>query len=134
MPKKKTAAKKTAAKTAAAKKPTRKTAAKKTAEKQAVAEAMAAWTAAEQAAALQPAGLEAIRDVDVEVTVELGRTTVTLDQALDMGENSMQELNRRVGEAVDIRLNGKLYARGEVVTVNEYFGVRLTEVIGQGAE
>ncbi len=81
-----------------------------------------------------PAGLEAIQDVDVEVSVELGRTTVTLDQALDMGENSMQELNRRVGEPVDIRLNGKLYARGEVVTVNEYFGVRLTEVIGQSAE
>lgn len=82
----------------------------------------------------RPAGLEAIQDVEVEVSVELGRTTVTLDQALDMGENSMQELNRRVGEPVDIRLNGKLFARGEVVTVNEYFGVRLTEVIGQSAE
>ena len=86
-----------------------------------------------KAAPAQPAGLEALKDVDVEVSVELGRTKITLDQALDMGDNSLQELNRRVGEPVDIRLNGKLFARGEVVTVNEYFGVRLTEIIGQDA-
>ena len=124
--------KKAAAKKAAAKKPAKKTAAKKTVAKKASPGATA--KAATTTAPARPAGLEAIQDVDVEVSVELGRTTVTLDQALDMGENSMQELNRRVGEPVDIRLNGKLFARGEVVTVNEYFGVRLTEVIGQGAE
>ena len=72
-----------------------------------------------------------IQDVDVEVSVELGRSTITLDQALEMGEQSLMELSRHVGEPVDVRLNGKLFARGEVVTVSENFGVRLTEIIGQ---
>ena len=74
-----------------------------------------------------------IQDVD-EVSVELGRSTITLDQALEMGEQSLMELNRHVGEPVDVRLNGKLFARGEVVTVSENFGVRLTEIIGQEGE
>jgi len=87
-----------------------------------------------KAALAKPAGLEALKDVDVEVSVELGRTKITLDQALDMGDNSLQELNRRVGEPVDIRLNGKLFARGEVVTVSEQFGVRITEILGQSGE
>jgi flagellar motor switch protein FliN/FliY len=90
--------------------------------------------ARKKAAPAKPAGLEALKDVDVEVSVELGRTKITLDQALDMGDNSLQELNRRVGEPVDIRLNGKLFARGEVVTVSENFGVRITEIIGQSGE
>ena len=87
-----------------------------------------------KAAPAKPAGLKALKDMDVEVNVELGRTKVTLDEALDMGENSLVELNRRVGEPVEIRLNGKLFARGEVVTVSENFGVRITEIIGQSAE
>ena len=75
-----------------------------------------------------------IQDVDVEVSVELGRSTITLDHALEMGEQSLMELNRHVGEPVDVRLNGRLFARGEVVTVSENFGVRLTEIIGQDGE
>lgn len=75
--------------------------------------------------------LAQVQDVDVEVSVELGRTTLTLDQALDLGDNSVMDLNRHVGEPVEVRLNGKLFARGEVVTVSENFGVRLTEIIGQ---
>jgi len=75
--------------------------------------------------------LAQIQDVDVEVSVELGRTMLTLDQALDLGDNSVMDLNRRVGEPVEVRLNGKLFARGEVVTVSENFGVRLTEIVGQ---
>ena len=74
--------------------------------------------------------LAQIQDVDVEVSVELGRTMLTLDQALDLGDNSVMDLNRRVGEPVEVRLNGKLFARGEVVTVSENFGVRLTEIVG----
>ena len=76
--------------------------------------------------------LEQLQDLDVEVSIELGRTRMTLDQALELGEQSLIELNKVVGEPVEIRLNNKLFARGEVVTVNEYFGVRLTEVVGQG--
>ncbi len=70
-----------------------------------------------------------IDDVDVTVSVELGRSALTLDTALDLSEQSMMELNRNVGDPVDVRLNGRLFARGEVVTVNENFGVRLTEIL-----
>ena len=73
-------------------------------------------------------------DVDVTLSVELGRSVLTLDAALDLGEQSMMELNRNVGDPVDIRLNGRLFARGEVVTVNEYFGVRLTQLVDDGPE
>ena len=82
--------------------------------------------------ALKEDNLEQLQDLDVEVSIELGRTRMTLDQALELGEQSLIELNKVVGEPVEIRLNNKLFARGEVVTVNEYFGVRLTEVVGQG--
>jgi len=81
----------------------------------------------------RPAGMEAVRDVDVEVSVELGRTKQSLDHVLSLGENSLVELNRRVGEPVEIRLNGKLFARGEVVTVAERFGVRLVEIVERPA-
>jgi flagellar motor switch protein FliN/FliY len=67
----------------------------------------------------------------VEVSVELGRSVLTLDHALDLGKQSVMELNRMLGDPVDIRLNGRLFARGEVVTVNEHFGVRLTELVAE---
>jgi len=91
-------------------------------------------TAPATATAESGGNMAQIQDVDVEVSVELGRSTITLDQALEMGEQSLMELNRHVGEPVDVRLNGKLFARGEVVTVSENFGVRLTEIIGQEGE
>ena len=75
-----------------------------------------------------------IDGVDVEVSVELGRHRMTLDEALDIGEASLVELHKMMGEPVDVRLNGKLFARGEVVTVNENFGVRLTEILRPGAQ
>jgi flagellar motor switch protein FliN/FliY len=76
--------------------------------------------------------LEQLQDMDVEVSIELGRNKLTLDDALELGEQSLIELDKVVGEPVDIRLNGKLFARGEVVTVAENFGVRLLEVVKQG--
>ena len=91
-------------------------------------------TAPATATAESGGNMAQIQDVDVEVSVELGRSTITLDQALEMGEQSLMELNRHVGEPVDVRLNGKLFARGEVVTVSENFGVPLTEIIGQEGE
>ena len=75
-----------------------------------------------------------LRDVTVKVTVELARTGLSLDEALELGEGSVVKLDRLAGEPVDVRLNGKLFARGEVVTVAENFGVRLTEVFGQSEE
>ena len=76
--------------------------------------------------------LQQLQDMDVEVSVELGRTRCTLDQILELDENAMVELEKMSGELVDVRLNGKLFARGEVVTVNENFGVRLVEVLDDG--
>ena len=75
--------------------------------------------------------LDHLEDVEVEFSVELGRHTLTLDQALHLGEHSQIELDKMVGEPVEVKLNGKLFARGEVVTVNANFGVRLTEILGQ---
>ena len=72
-----------------------------------------------------------VDDVEMMVSVEIGRATVTLDQALEMGQQSLMELNRTVGDPVDVRLNGRLVARGEVVTVHQNFGVRLTEIVGE---
>lgn len=68
-------------------------------------------------------------DVPVTVSMELGRTSKTLNEVLDIGEQSLIETDRRVGDPVDIYLNGQLFARGEVVTVNENFGVRVTELL-----
>jgi len=65
----------------------------------------------------------------LSVTIELGRTRDTLENVLKMGEQSLVELDKQVGEPVDVLVNGKLFARGEVVTVNENFGVRITELI-----
>lgn len=73
--------------------------------------------------------LSSLDEVEVEVSVELGRHILTLDQALALGEHSQIELDKMVGEPVEVKLNGKLFARGEVVTVNENFAVRLTEVL-----
>lgn len=78
--------------------------------------------------------LEQLQDMEVEVSIELGRHKMTLDQALTLGQQSVLELDKVVGEPVEVRLNGKLFARGEVVTVSENFGVRLTEIIGESQE
>ena len=75
--------------------------------------------------------LAQIQDVDVTVSMELGGTVMTLDELLEVEDQSLIEMERAVGEPIDIKLNGKLFARGEVVTVNENFGVRVTEIVGR---
>lgn len=75
--------------------------------------------------------LEQLQDMDVEVSIELGRRKMTLDQALDLGDDSVIELDKVIGEPVEVRLNGKLFAHGEVVTVSENFGVRVLEIIDE---
>jgi len=74
--------------------------------------------------------LELLEDMPVSVVIELGHTRQTLEEAVSLGEQSLIELDKQVGEPVDILINGKLFARGEVVTVSENFGVRLTEIVG----
>jgi len=65
----------------------------------------------------------------IAVTAELGRSRMTLDRALQVSDQSLIELDKSVGDPVDIRINGRLFARGEVVTISENFGVRITEFV-----
>ena len=74
-------------------------------------------------------GLELIMDVQMRVAVELGRSTMTVEDVLSLGPGSVVELNKLAGEAVDILVNERLIARGEVVVVDENFGVRVTEIV-----
>jgi len=73
--------------------------------------------------------LELLLDIPLRVTVELGRTRMTLKRVLEMIPGSIIELDKLTGEPVDILVNGKLIARGEVVVIDENFGVRITEIV-----
>ncbi|HFC98299.1 MAG TPA: flagellar motor switch protein FliN [Thermosulfurimonas dismutans] len=73
--------------------------------------------------------LEFILDIPLEVWVEIGRTRMTINELLKLTQGSIIELNKLAGEPVEIYVNGKLMGRGEVVVVNERFGVRLTEIL-----
>jgi flagellar motor switch protein FliN len=77
-----------------------------------------------------PANIARLMDVSLRVTIELGRTKKTLEEVLNLGEQSLVELDKQVGDPVNVLVNGKLFARGEVVTVSENFGVRITEIMG----
>lgn len=73
--------------------------------------------------------LHFILDIPLEVSVELGRTRITIHELLQLGQGSVIELNKLAGEPLEILVNQKLVARGEVVVVNEKFGIRLTDII-----
>ncbi len=75
--------------------------------------------------------IDLLEDMPVMVQMVLGGTTKTMEDISDMGEQSLIELDKEVGDPIDVFVNGKHFARGEVITVNENFGVRLTEVLGQ---
>jgi len=70
-----------------------------------------------------------IKDVPLEITVELGRTTKQISDILDFGVGTVIELDRLVGESLDILANGKKIAKGEVVVVDENYGIRITDII-----
>jgi flagellar motor switch protein FliN/FliY len=86
---------------------------------------------------LEPAGgagadgtdLTRLYDVPVELAVEIGRTRMTIGQTLDLRPGSVVSLNRLAGEPVDLLINGKPIARGEVVVIDEEFGLRITDVV-----
>lgn len=112
---------------------------------QAVADAAPAAAAAAPAPAPQPAqifeqfgsgakagtvqGFELIMDIPVQITVELGRTKISIRNLLQLAHGSVVELDGLAGEPMDVLVNGTLIAQGEVVVVNEKFGIRLTDVI-----
>ncbi|MBW2058913.1 MAG: flagellar motor switch protein FliN [Deltaproteobacteria bacterium] len=73
--------------------------------------------------------LDFVLDIPLEVTVELGRTRMIINDLLQLGQGSVIELTKLAGEPMEILVNQKLIARGEVVVVNEKFGVRLTDII-----
>ena len=74
--------------------------------------------------------LERLYDVPVELAVEIGRTHMTIRETLALGPGSIVTLDRLAGDPVDLLVNGKPIARGEVVVIDEEFGLRVTEVVG----
>ena len=78
-------------------------------------------------------GIDMLRDVEMEVTCELGRTRMTVRQLLALAPGDVVELDRLAGSPADLLVNGTLLARGEVVVVDESFGLRITEIVTQDA-
>ena len=78
----------------------------------------------------KPTGnMEFLLDIPLEISVELGRTKILINELLKLGQGSVLELSKLAGETLEILANRKLIARGEVVVVNEKYGIRLTEII-----
>jgi flagellar motor switch protein FliN/FliY len=84
--------------------------------------------------AFQPENIDLIMDVPLEVTVELGRTQKSISDILDFSPGKIIELNKIAGEPIDILVNGKYVAKGEVVVIEESFGVRITEIVGNAVK
>jgi flagellar motor switch protein FliN/FliY len=77
------------------------------------------------------AQIELLLDVPLAITVELGQATVTIRELLELGQGSILPLDRRAGEPVDVLVNGQRLARGEVVVIDEDFGIRVTDVVSR---
>lgn len=75
--------------------------------------------------------LDAILDIPVTISMEVGRTKLSIRNLLQLNQGSVVELDRVAGEPLDVLVNGTLIAHGEVVVVNDKFGIRLTDVISQ---
>lgn len=73
--------------------------------------------------------LEFLLDIPLEISVELGRTKILVNELLQLGQGSVVELSKLAGEPLEILINQKLIARGEAVVVNEKFGVRITDIV-----
>ncbi len=73
--------------------------------------------------------LDFLLDIPLEISVEIGRTTMLINDLLQLGQGSVVELNKLAGEPLEILVNRKLIARGEAVVVNEKFGIRITDII-----
>lgn len=76
-----------------------------------------------------PAELNAVYDIPVQISAVLGKATMPVNQLLKLGRGAVVELDRRIGEAIDIYVNNRLVARGEVVVVDDRLGITMTEII-----
>jgi flagellar motor switch protein FliN/FliY len=85
--------------------------------------------AAHPAAPVQRGSLDLLHDVEMEVTAELGRTRMSVRELLSMAPGTVIELDRAAGGPADLLVNGRLIARGEVVVIDENFGIRITEIL-----
>ena len=81
------------------------------------------------ASANREANLDAILDVPVTLTLEIGRTTLPIKELLSLGQGSVIELERLIGEPHDVLVNGTLIAQGEEVVVGDQFGIRFTDIV-----
>ena len=79
---------------------------------------------------IQPRGFEFLKDVDVRLSVELGRTQMTLKDVLALSEESVVVLDRLTDELLDVMVNGKPIAKGEVIAEGGRFGLRIVEILG----
>ncbi|HET6532053.1 MAG TPA: flagellar motor switch protein FliN [Actinoplanes sp.] len=79
-------------------------------------------------------GLDMLHDVEMEVSAELGRTRMSVRELLGLSPGAIVELDRAAGSPADLLVNGRLIARGEVVVVDENFGIRITEIVSPGSE
>jgi len=77
----------------------------------------------------QKRDIEFLLDIPVEITVQLGNTRMMIKELLQLGQGSVIELDKLAGEPMEVLVNNKLIARGEVVVVNEKFGLRLTDIV-----
>jgi flagellar motor switch protein FliN/FliY len=84
---------------------------------------------AARAPQMQPHDIDLILDIPVQLTVELGRTRIPIKQILQLAQGSVVELDGLAGEPMDVLVNGCLIAQGEVVVVNDKFGIRLTDIV-----
>ena len=92
---------------------------------------LAAFDPAPATGAANGLSLAALGDIELDVTLELGRAEVTIEELLQLREGSVVPLDKAVGDPIDILANGRLVARGEVIVVDDKFGVRICEVISQ---
>jgi len=76
-----------------------------------------------------PGNIDFILDIPLEITVELGRTKMLINDLLKLGQGSVIELSKLAGETLEVLANQRLIARGEVVVMNEKYGIRLTEIV-----
>lgn len=83
----------------------------------------------ETSAGKQNGNMEFVLDIPLEITIELGRTRMLINDLLKLGQGSVLELTKSAGETMEVLANNKLIARGEVVVLNEKYGLRLTEII-----
>lgn len=88
--------------------------------------------AGQDVTAMNQAQLEAVYDVSVQVSAVLGQASMKISQLLKLGRGAVVKLDRAVGESIDVYVNNRLVARGEVVVVDDHLGITMTEIIRSG--